>query len=252
MSRHIIKINPDYERFRPQIEAIVRHGMPDGAEVIYRGRNTLYRLRMGDSAVIVKEFGRPNAVNAFVYTTLRRSKARRSYENAERMRVLGFESPEPIAWGETREGLKLTGSCYICAELRGATEMRHWEEFPFADTLLPAFATEIHRLHQAGVWHKDFSPGNILFTGDAARGYTFHYVDLNRMRFGVHSRSRLMSMFRSINLDRGETARLARLYAAAAGEDADAVEREALRQLEGYFRERERKRRFKKLLHPRR
>ena len=101
--------------------------MPDGAEVIYRGRNTLYRLRMGDSAVIVKEFGRPNAVNAFVYTTLRRSKARRSYENAERMRGLGFESPEPIAWGETREGLKLTGSCYICAELKGATEMRHWE-----------------------------------------------------------------------------------------------------------------------------
>lgn len=251
MSRNIITINPRYEQFRPQIEAIVRGGMPDGAEVIYRGRNTLYAISLGDTRAVVKQFRRPNAVNAFVYTTLRKSKARRSYENAMRMLGLGFLSPEPIAWGETRSGLRLESSCYICAALEGATEMRHWEEFDFADTLLPAFAAEIWRLHQAGVWHKDFSPGNILFTGNAGEGYRFHYVDLNRMKFGVHDRSRLMSMFRSINLDRGETSRLARLYAAASGQDADKVESEALLQLEGYFKERERKRRFKKLFHPR-
>lgn len=250
-TRHIITINPKYESFRPQIEAMIRGGMPVGAEIIYKGRNTLYATRLGDTTAVVKQFRRPNIVNAYVYTTLRESKAARSYLNAMRMKDLGFLTPEPIAYGETRRGLRLEQSCYISVGLEGATEMRHWEDFPFADTLLPAFATEIWKLHKAGVWHKDFSPGNILFTGDARTGYRFHYVDLNRMEFGVRDPRKLMSMFRSINLDPAQTEKLARLYAEVSGLNADEVSREALARLQGYFAERERKRKFKKLVHPR-
>ena len=129
--------------------------------------------------------------------------------------------------------------------------MRHWEDHPCAATLVPAFASEIWRLHQAGVWHKDFSPGNILYTISPDGRYEFHYVDLNRMKFGVHDPKRLMSMFRSINLNPAETARLGRLYAAASGKDAAAMGKEALRRLEGYFAERRRKALFKRLIHGR-
>lgn len=247
MKKIIIKCNPKYEGMREEVIKMLAGERPAGAREIYAGRNTLYRADVGGIPIVVKEFRKPNAVNAYVYTTLRSSKAARSFENGMKMLSLGFLTPEPVAYGEIREGIKLKGSIYVSRELTGAREMRHWEELPEADTLLPAFAAEIVRLHRAGVWHKDFSPGNILFTGDPAKGYEFHYVDLNRMKFGEHSRKHLMSMLRSINLNPAETARIGRLYGEAAGEDPAKTEREALRQLDGYLNERRRKARWKKL-----
>ena len=210
---------------------------------------TAERAAGGDAgvAMVVKEFKKPNMVNAYAYTTVRTSKARRSYENGLKMLSLGFENPEPIAYCEERKGLKLVASCYVSRELVGATEMRHWEDHPDSDVLVRAFAEEIKRLHEAGVCHKDFSPGNVLYPGDSQQGYTFHYVDLNRMKFGEHRREKLMSMFRSINLRPEETKRLARYYAEATGQQPEAVEREALSNLQGYLRERERKGKVKKL-----
>lgn len=308
---YIVKVNPKYAGIREWVEKVVSEGMPTDGEVIYRGRNVLYRADAGQGLevhceanrkgyrkvgetvdgmtgretgdgmtdgkvgetgegmtdgeaekaarrlmVVVKEFKKPNLVNAYVYTTVRTSKAERSYRNAMKMSELGFLTPEPVAYGEVRNGIKLVSSCYICRELTGASEMRNWEDFPNAGTLIPAFAREIYRLHQAGVWHKDFSPGNILYKETAAEKketsegkYNFYYVDLNRMKFGVHDRKRQMSMFRSINLNPAETRKLAGYYAEVAGLEKAATEKEALEQLAGYFAERGRKARFKKLLH---
>lgn len=246
--KYKIEINSRYEKYRTIIEDIVKHGKPEQAEVIYRGRNILYRIDLGDIKAIVKDFKKPNIINAYVYTTIRESKAARSYRNATKILELGFDTPRPVAYGEVIKGLKLTNSYYISEELTGASEMRHWEDFDNADTLVPAFAREIWKLHQAGVWHKDFSPGNILYTGDSVQGYRFHYVDLNRMKFDVHDPKKLMSMFRSINLNPAETRRLGRAYAEASGEDPDKTEEKAASELEGYFAERRRKAFFKRML----
>lgn len=245
--RYIIKINPAYEKYRDIIEKIIKKGKPENAEIIYEGRNLLYRIDLGASKGIVKDFRKPHLINSYAYTTVRKSKAARSYENALKMLELGFDTPLPIAYGEVRKGLQLQESYYISAELTDAREMRHWEEFDNADTLVPAFAKEILRLHKAGVWHKDFSPGNILYSGNETTGYKFHYVDLNRMKFGVHDREKLMSMFRSINLNPTETERLGRLYGKISGKDPEQMGKEALRQLDNYFAERKRKAAFKQI-----
>lgn len=246
--RYIVNINPEYERIRPQIEGIVGGQMPADAEIIYEGRNRLYSTRLGDVKAVVKMFKRPNFINSYVYTTLRRSKAERSFNNALRLKKLGFLTPDPIAYIEVLSGLKLVGCQYICRELFNAREMRHWENLPDADTLIPAFAREILRLHETGVWNKDFSPGNILYKGNSSSGYEFYYVDLNRMEFGVHDPRKLMRMFRAINLNRKETARLGRLYAEVAGKNSDEMERIALRQLDRYFTAQRRKNFFKRLV----
>jgi hypothetical protein len=103
------------------------------------------------------------------------------------------------------------------------------------------------RLHKAGVWHKDFSGGNILYTFDAEKGYTFYYVDLNRMQFGVKSRRKLMSMFRDMNHSEAETQRIARYYAQETGQDPETVVREALEAHNECKRTRQRKQRLKRL-----
>ncbi len=261
--KYIVRLNPKYEGLREWVERVAHNGMPEDGEVIYRGRNILYRAdatlagnRGTDGGngqqeplmAIVKEFRKPNIINSYVYTTVRTSKAARSFYNAMKMTELGFLTPEPIAYAEVRDGLKLISSCYICRELTGAKEMRHWEDFPNADTLVPAFAKETLRLHRAGVLHKDFSPGNRLYTGDADNGYSFYYVDLNRMKFNEHRQAKLMTMFRSINLNPEETRKLARHYAEASGENPERVERLAIAQLNGYFAKRKRKQKLKSLI----
>ena len=76
---------------------------------------------------------------------------------------------------------------------------------------------------------------------------SFYYIDLNRMEFGVRSRKKLMSMFRSINLDTAQTLRLAALYSMSAKEDMKQVCDEAAEAQAEYLRFQRRKRRFKSL-----
>jgi hypothetical protein len=47
---------------------------------------------------------------------------------------------------------------------------------------LRAFAAYTYELHQKGVWHLDYSPGNILIKR-SDQGYQFSIVDINRMEF---------------------------------------------------------------------
>lgn len=244
---YFVEVNPRYKALQPKIDELMIKGMPKEAVVIYRGRNVLYRTTIGGISLIVKEFKKPNWINSYVYRTFRKSKAARSFMNAIHMTQLGFNTPAPVAYGEERKGLRLGRSIYVSLELKNATEMRNWENRNDSSHLTKAFADEIHRLHQAGVWHKDFSPGNILFSVNANGAYVFNYVDLNRMKFNVHDQKILNRMFRAINLNPIPLRRLAREYAQASDLDPDTMESEALRQLNGYFAVQKRKKFFKSI-----
>lgn len=252
MSKKILTVNPVYRHLQAEIEQLFdsavanksaqrKRGesaewLPKDGEYIYRGRNSLYRIKLGGHSMIVKDFKRPHIINRHVYTTLRKSKAARSYQNAFKMKELGFKTPEPVAYFEYREGTSLLYSFYVSLELKGATEMRHWENRPETKKVLPLFAKEIFKLHRSGVYHRDFSPGNILYVANGGGSYDFYFVDLNRMKFNIHNPKMQMRMFRSINLNYEETERLARLYADEAGINPDKTAAEAKRQLKRYLK----------------
>ncbi len=262
-ARYIIVTAPGFESMRGLAAEIARRGMPGGAQVIYDERNRLFRVRHGGEPYIVKAFRRPNAVNSLAYTTVRQSKARRSFDNALRLCALGIDTPRPAAYMEVRSGLRLRESYYICRDV-ASPQIRHWERRPDSAQMLDAFAADIVRLHAMGVWHKDFSPGNILVEGTCPP-YRFYYIDLNRMCFSVSSRKKLMGMFGRMH-DLEEPVRgLARCYGRALArwrlEDADAsapqfmhtlTEAEAERDAVGAYRRfwgrMARKRRLKRLL----
>lgn len=244
--RHIIFHNAAIPQFANFVEQTTLSGISPSAQVIYKGRNKVYCYAHPCGNVNIKAFRRPGLLNSLIYTTFRKSKAQRSFEYANRLIQMGFHSPTPIGYGEERKGLRLMRSYYFSEQLE-AQNMRDWELKADCEPLLRALAQEMVKLHRAGVWHKDFSPGNILYTGNATDGYTFYYIDLNRMEFDVTNRCKLMSMFRAINLSPIETERIARHYAEAAGENPEEIVRIAVGELNNYLASKRRHRLLKKL-----
>jgi serine/threonine protein kinase len=54
--------------------------------------------------------------------------------------------------------------------------------FPNKDEILKAFAKFTFELHEAGIFHFDYSPGNILIKKENDN-FIFKIVDINRMKF---------------------------------------------------------------------
>lgn len=244
--QHIFFHNESTPQFTSLVETTTKEGILPAAQVIYKGRNTVYSFPHPNGNVNIKAFRRPGLINSLVYTMFRKSKAQRSFEYASRLIEMGFHSPAPIGYGEERDGMRLKRSYYFSEQIEAQT-LRDWEQKPDCEPLLRALAKEIVKLHRAGVWHKDFSPGNILYTGNENEGYTFYYIDLNRMQFNVTSRNKLMTMFKAINLSPGETERIARYYAEEAGEDPDKTAQIALKKLNQYLASKRRHHWLKKI-----
>lgn len=226
--KYIVRVRPESRGREALWRGIAEGGMPPGAEVIYDERNRLARVVADGVPYIVKAFRRPNVVNRWAYVWLRASKAARSFRNALRLEALGVLTPRPEAYMEVRRGGRLHESYYVCRE-EPYPQIRDWERRPDAASLLPAFAADMARLHRLGVYHKDFSPGNILVGGDAEAGYRFYYIDLNRMAFGEHRPGRLMRMFGRMHTSLERVLELARAYAESAGVPPEEVEKAAAR-----------------------
>lgn len=232
--RTIINISPKYKVLNDFIKEIAEKGIPSDAKIIYEGRNRVYTINRNGYNLNIKAFRIPRFPNSFVYGHFRLSKARRSMLNAQHLLELGINTPDPVAYIECRTATKMLQTYYICLQIE-AENMRNWTAKTDYIELLEAFAEEIVKIHSVGVYHKDFSPGNILYTHKNGE-YKFYLIDLNRMRFDVWSHKTQMSNFSSINIESfEETERLARMYAKVANLNADKTAAEAHAQLQKYL-----------------
>ena len=148
-------------------------------EIIDAQRNI---LRLTDG-VVIKHFRVPALWRGIWYGWFGKSKARRSYENALRMEGL---TPEPIAYREVHVCGILRESAYACR----LSECKHTfkeliddPQFPHREQILLAVGRFTAELHRRGIWHRDYSQGNILFNDD---GSHIEVIDLNRIRWRRH------------------------------------------------------------------
>lgn len=244
-----IKINDQYADLKGFVESVAANGMPADANVFFRWRNTLAVANTPRGEVNIKQFKLPNFINALIYSTFRHSKARRSYEFACRLIELGICTPTPIAYIENRHGIRLRDSYYLSEQIK-ASEIRYVNSHPDEKGVLEAFGREMVRLHKAGIYMRDFSPGNILFNEDENGEYRFFYVDLNRLNFNVTSANKLMEMFRIIVEDTRQLEIVARSYAIQAGLNVESTVADALLRHEHFKEHSKRKRKLKHILMP--
>ena len=179
-----VVINPTYEGLREWITQLPEHFAQQG-EVIYDARNQIRIMTAPDGTeVCVKRFHQPAFLNRIAYSCLRAPKAKRAYENAFALLAKGIQTPEPIAYILCGEGL-LKESYLVTLQSRFSHTFYDFRDGETAgkEDLIRAFAHYAAALHNAGVLHKDFSPGNILY-GQENGHWAFEIVDINRMRFG--------------------------------------------------------------------
>jgi serine/threonine protein kinase len=147
-------------------------------------RDRLKIIKLDGIKTVVKSFKVPHIFNRIVYTFFRKSKAYKSYHNALRLQELGISTPQPIALIEFFESGLLAESYFISEFFDYDFTIRTPLLEPLEDrkAIFTAFAAYTYDLHQAGVWHLDYSPGNILIKR-IEEGYQFSIVDINRMVF---------------------------------------------------------------------
>ena len=180
-----IVLNPAYEALQAWVESVPQLFAQQG-KVIYDARNQIRLLKAPDGTeTCIKRFHAPRLLNRYIYRYLRDSKAKRSYENGLYLLAHGVGTPEPIAYIEEYQGGGL-GYSYLITRPSELTRLNR--EFTLSytpeleDTIRPLARFTAH-MHNEGILHLDFSPGNILW--DTVDGeYRFEVIDINRMVFG--------------------------------------------------------------------
>ena len=154
-------------------------------EVLDKGqRNDIKIFDLNGKRINVKSFKIPNLVNKIAYRYFRKSKARRSFENANYLLAHNLKTPIPVAYAEAG-GALFTESFYVCEQIPydlTFRELIHEPDYPQREEILRAFTRFTFDLHENDVNFLDHSPGNTLIQKNNG-SFDFYLVDLNRMRF---------------------------------------------------------------------
>lgn len=149
---------------------------------IHKARNEIKTIEFNGEDLVVKSFKIPNIINRVVYTFFRDSKAKKSYQNS--IKIIDFV-PKPIGYIEFKKFGLINESYFISENFEYDFTIREPlvnSDFLDKEEIFKAFAEFTCRLHEEGIFHLDYSPGNILIKKDI-KGYIFKIVDINRMEF---------------------------------------------------------------------
>ena len=149
-------------------------------------RNIIKLFDLNSKKINIKSFKKPHLLNSIIYNYFRKSKARRSFEYANRLLENEIGTPQPIAYFENTSVFGLKQSYYISEHLECDLTFRELvqiPEFPENEKILRQFVRFTYSLHQKGIEFLDHSPGNTLIKKNVNGSYDFFLVDLNRMAF---------------------------------------------------------------------
>jgi len=222
----IIVINPKYNQLTSFIKSIPDI-FPTQGNVIYNERNQLKTFIIDGYNIVVKSFRKPNVTNKIVYGNFRKSKAKRSFENALKLLDKGFSTPDPIAYIQEKKFGLFSRSYYISIY---EIDYKHIREQMIGQNVTDEFlcdvANLIARLHNEGILHKDLSPGNIL-TRQINNTLEFSLVDINRMIFQnkISKKIRFKS-FKRLSENEKIITQIAKFYAAATNlDESESIEK---------------------------
>ena len=149
-------------------------------EIIHNARNQIRVFNINGHKINVKKFCIPPIVNRILYSLgWRTPKALTTYRNAQEILKRGFHTPAPYGYRIERNGGLINFSYFISEQMENMHQIRDGGNDP---ALIKAVAAYTAQLHAKGMFHRDFTPGNILYRVENGT-YYFTLVDINRFRF---------------------------------------------------------------------
>lgn len=182
-------INPAYLRYEDFVRRVPRIFEKEG-RTIYKARNEIKVFEVDGVELNVKRYKVPALFNRIVYRFFRQPKAVRAYEYAQRLVDKGFETPAPVAYILFMENGLLSYSYFISFQSSYKT-LYEIGQRPVGENedIFRALGTYMAELHEAEIYHADFSPGNVLYCR-SGQEVKFSLIDINRMYFGPVSLKR--------------------------------------------------------------
>lgn len=219
-------------------------------EILVKGnRNTIKVISIEGIKVNIKSFQIPNPINSVIYRYFRKSKARRSFEYANRLLDLNVGTPSPVAYVEYFNRWGLRKSFYMSLQLTDGFTFRELignSEFPEWEKILKQFTRFTFDLHERGIWFLDHSPGNTIIQKESSGNYRFFLVDLNRMQFTRLNRKQRLENFSRLSASSDMLEIIGKEYARLTAEEEEPVVR-YIQEADRKFRSRRiRKKRLKR------
>jgi len=195
-----IRIHPDFINYEQFIKGIPEEKYT-AKEVYCNQRNTVTKVEVNDRVFVIKKYKVPTFFNRIVYTCIRKSKARRSFEYADRLLSSGIETALPVAYIEERKGGIFNIGYFISEYLPYPVLPKSIElEQEERDLLKQQFIEFTAHLHNLKIIHKDYNANNVFYHKVDGK-YRFALVDINRMDFGKNNLTLWMQAVNQLCLD---------------------------------------------------
>ncbi len=213
------EIEKKYEYLKDFVLQIQKHFRMEKS-YIHKERNEVKELDHSGKIIVVKSFQVLSMPRRFIYTFLQKSKAKRSFLYSQKLKNF---APKPIAYVEFFRWKLLEESYYLCEKFDFDFTIREVlfdENFYDRENILKQFAIFTYNLHNNGIYHLDYSPGNILIKKDK-KNYTFSVVDVNRMAFFKPNLTQRMKNFERLTRSEQDLEIIAKEYAKVSEEDGE-------------------------------
>ncbi|AXX92899.1 hypothetical protein CPU12_04000 [Malaciobacter molluscorum LMG 25693] len=214
------KLNSNYNNIK-EFLINIKEFFEENSNTIHKARNELKVIEYKGIKTVVKAFKVPNIINQIAYAYFRDSKAKKSYENAVKLIELGINTPKPIGYIEFYHNFLFKKSFFISEkynyEYTIREPLRHLD-FKNREEIIKGFVKFTYNLHLNGVYHKDYSAGNILVSSKNNK-YEFSVVDINRMQFKTIDLYTGLDNFAKLWLDENSLLLIAKEYAKLANVD---------------------------------
>ena len=179
-----VEINPAYKHLEEFINKLPESFSTEG-ETIYKGRNELKVFDVDSFKINVKRYRVPSFFNQLIYSFLRVPKCIRAYLYAQKVIEKGFCTPAPIAYIVCKRNKLIQESYFVSIQVPFSNMLYDFGVKPLAgkEHIIRDLARYTAALHDNEIYHKDYSPGNILYCEKEDKT-EFCLVDINRMSFG--------------------------------------------------------------------
>jgi len=181
---------------------------------LFNKRNVIKLIEFDDNKYVIKSFKIPHIINKIVYKFFRDSKAKRSYVNSLKLESLDINTPKPIGYIEFGSLFLFKDSYYVSEFFDYDFEIRdifNDKNFKNRNEILEEFVKFTYDLHQKGVYHIDYSPGNVIIKQINDK-FEFSIIDVNRMKFCEFDLDLRMKNFSKMTFDKDDNKYMIKIY----------------------------------------